>query len=292
MVKIRTREDVLQTLDSDFKLDGCQLTDKMCGCCSAVRRVTKVVRNVFDEHESRMYETRAPLYILENMICDGKVQDFEHRCDHCCQLLWHEEWLKRAEGEEDPMLTEETSFYGGENLCGPDTSCTISLPEVCQLRLLDGLKRQNSSISNLLQFRIKLLWSTKTKASYLVNRLKSITSSYLDTAETSFLYNNSIKQGDTVRVLNREEINKSLDLHNKYNKCQFINEMYKYCDNDYIVLKEIKYFYDEAKRKMCKCKDIFLLQDVTCSGERRAFSKPCDRHCYYFWHKKWIRKIK
>ena len=45
---------------------------------------------------------------------------------------------------------------------------------------------------------------------------------------------------------------------------------------------------DEAKQKMCKCKDIVLLEDVLCSGRQKLYFEDCDRCCFYFWHKDWL----
>jgi hypothetical protein len=96
MVKIRPWEEILRTLDADFRADGCLLTEQMHGCCGSIHRVLRVVGNVFDEFEFRMYGTRSPLYILEGLICDGTVREFERRCDRGCPLLWHESWLEKA----------------------------------------------------------------------------------------------------------------------------------------------------------------------------------------------------
>ena len=93
-VKVRSRDHIKRTLDSSNKLDGCLFSEQMSDYCEQKHKVLKVVYNYFDEYKSRMYRVKKPFYLLENLICNGQVDSFEHRCDHSCYLLWHEEWLE------------------------------------------------------------------------------------------------------------------------------------------------------------------------------------------------------
>ena len=93
-VRVRSREKISQGLDSLGRLEGCLMMDQMWEYCGQKLNVIKVVNNVFDESQYKMFETRLPLYLLEGVICRGTVSSFEHKCDHSCYLLWHEEWLQ------------------------------------------------------------------------------------------------------------------------------------------------------------------------------------------------------
>lgn len=95
-VKVRKPEDILKTLDEDSTLEGCLMTEQMYGCCGNTFKILKVVRNFFDEYEYRMYESVPTVYILDDLICDGRTHEFDNRCDRSCFLLWHEEWLEEA----------------------------------------------------------------------------------------------------------------------------------------------------------------------------------------------------
>ena len=100
-----------------------------------------------------------------------------------------------------------------------------------------------------------------------------------------------IKAGDMVKVKTKKEIQGMLDERGKYKGCSFIGRMYEYCGNTYKVLKDVNYFYDEAKQKMCKCRNIILLEEVTCTGKQKLFFESCDRSCFYFWHVDWLEKL-
>jgi hypothetical protein len=94
IVKVRDADHISKTLDSFFKCDGCLFTEQMWKYCEKDFRIIKVVKHFFDEHKQKMFRSRFPLYILEGLICDGKVEAFEQRCDHSCFLLWHEAWVE------------------------------------------------------------------------------------------------------------------------------------------------------------------------------------------------------
>lgn len=94
IVRVKTREDVANSLDSTNKLEGCLFTEQMWKYCGYTYPVLKVVKSFFSEHKKRTYKPRSPLYVLENVICEGRSSQFQARCDHSCFLLWHEDWLE------------------------------------------------------------------------------------------------------------------------------------------------------------------------------------------------------
>jgi hypothetical protein len=98
-----------------------------------------------------------------------------------------------------------------------------------------------------------------------------------------------INLGDYVKVRSKQELLALME--EKTYKCRIMPEMYESCGKRYKVLKKVENFYDEVKQKMCKCKDIFLLEGSTCSGKLGSFPQPCDLKCFYFWHKDWLEKI-
>jgi len=93
-VKIIAKDEIFKTLDSERKCDGLLFTDQMLAYCGSTFNILRVVNTIFNEHRQRSFKTKSTFYILENLICDGKVDNFPHKCDHSCFLLWHERWLE------------------------------------------------------------------------------------------------------------------------------------------------------------------------------------------------------
>ena len=94
--KVCPREGIRNKLDSFNKLDRCLMTDHMWSYCGKEPRVLKIVRNVFDEHHYKMFKPQPVFYLLEGIICDGKIDAEEQRCDRRCYSFWHEDWLGEA----------------------------------------------------------------------------------------------------------------------------------------------------------------------------------------------------
>jgi hypothetical protein len=94
-VRVKSRDGVLKSLDSTNKLDGCLFMEQMWDSCGRTYQILKVVSSFFNERQRRTFRPRAPVYILENLICEGKVKSFPFKCDHSCFLLWHEDWLDK-----------------------------------------------------------------------------------------------------------------------------------------------------------------------------------------------------
>jgi len=96
IVKIRSKEQILQTLDEGNKLDGCYFMDEMRQYCGGKYKVIKRVKFFFDEAKSRMRKTRNTV-LLEGLYCSGKMPFFKQRCDRSCLIFWKEGWLEKVE---------------------------------------------------------------------------------------------------------------------------------------------------------------------------------------------------
>jgi len=99
------------------------------------------------------------------------------------------------------------------------------------------------------------------------------------------------KPGDMVKVKSAESISITLDKNNKLDGCLFMNQMWDYCGQEFRILKEVKYFFDEHRYKMYKPKStLYILDKVICNGITAEFKHRCDRSCYLLWHEKWLTK--
>ena len=95
-VVVRPAERIRGTLDALGRRDGIFFMPQMYSYCGKEFRVRKVVRNAFDEGKLRMNVLESPVYILEGIVCDGRVDAFRDACDKCCCIFWHRDWLERG----------------------------------------------------------------------------------------------------------------------------------------------------------------------------------------------------
>jgi len=160
----------------------------------------------------------------------------------------------------------------------------------CQLQHLEKLKKQNSPVDSCLQSRIKIIWEGKKRLIYIKNKIGGLLKLQDDIA-TQEVDVPIFKNGDRVKVKSPGEINQILDDWGATQRCTFTPEMYRYCGKNFSVYKNVEYFYDEVKQRMCKCRNIVVLDGIFCTGKRRTFPADCDRNCFLFWHTSWLEKI-
>jgi hypothetical protein len=92
-VKVRSREEILSTLDPFKELKGCAFLPGMYQYCGTQQRVLRSMRYFMDERDYKLKKARGVI-LLENIICNGTATFGE--CDRCCFLFWREEWLEKA----------------------------------------------------------------------------------------------------------------------------------------------------------------------------------------------------
>jgi hypothetical protein len=163
---------------------------------------------------------------------------------------------------------------------------------MCQFKCLPTIEQRTFLQVKLIEIARKQLSLYKRKINYL--RHKIYLKPQFDINQTNKIdkYNKvPINPGDTVKILSKERIITLLDYRGIYKGCPFIEEMYDHCNNEYKVLKEASYFYDEIKQKLCKVKDIVVLEGTICSGKQKLYKDTCDLRCYFFWHKDWLERV-
>ena len=94
IVMIRSKEQILRTLDINNKLDGCLFMEEMWQYCDTQQKILKKVNYFYDEANFRMCKARNTV-LLEGIYCSGKFQRYNTNCDRYCLLFWKEDWLEK-----------------------------------------------------------------------------------------------------------------------------------------------------------------------------------------------------
>lgn len=160
---------------------------------------------------------------------------------------------------------------------------------MCQLRYIDEM----TSYSWFARFLENLRWKLrffKRSVVALVDRPSTRGSRPKETP-TDISGDTPIGVGDIVRVRSETEISPLLDENKRYKGCPFSDQMYQYCGQEFKVVKQVEFFYDEVKMKLCRCKDLFILNGVVCNGKKRLYLHPCQLNCFFFWHKDFLQKV-
>lgn len=91
MVEVKSKEEVLRTLDSTGKNRGLGFMPEMWEYCGQRGRVFKRVEKVCLENAPRTIRAMKNTVILEGAFCKGSGIG----CDRACFYFWREIWLKR-----------------------------------------------------------------------------------------------------------------------------------------------------------------------------------------------------
>jgi hypothetical protein len=94
IVKVRSSEEISNTLDEKNKYERCEFMESMWQYCGKEYKVFKRVEKILDPWTDKLRKCKN-LVILEGLICHG---DPTHatECDRTCLYYWNEAWLERV----------------------------------------------------------------------------------------------------------------------------------------------------------------------------------------------------
>lgn len=325
-VIVRSKQEILATLDSRSRLEGMPFQPEMLVYCGRRFRVGKVAHKTCDTVNKTGSRRVARAVHLEGLRCDGGAHG---GCQAGCLLFWKEAWLQRADrpGGAIPMppgaaaaCMEATVWASaaapGSDPAAVDTvwSCqATALPEMTRpLRwwdarqyLMDIWTRNHSpgkvlkmlafgSFRNLL--RLKVGQDLLLRAYDGFQRLRS-GRPYPHAKGTIPLDRATphaelgLKPGESVRVKSPEEIRATLNVQGRNRGMWFDQEMVKYCGNRYTVEMRVERLIDETTGKMLTMKyPCIQLQGVKCAGECTADRLGCPRGINAYWREIWLAR--
>lgn len=100
LVKVRSREEILATLDEDGRLDGMPFMPEMLGYCGQTFQVFKRAHKACDTINYSGIRKIEHTVLLQTR-CDGSAHG---GCEAACSLFWNEAWLEPAAPAE-PMVS-------------------------------------------------------------------------------------------------------------------------------------------------------------------------------------------
>ena len=96
LVRIKSREEIMATLDGNLMNRGMGFDAEMARFCGRTARVKARANRVVDEKTGRLLTMKNPCIILEDIVCEGA---FTFNCPREYVCWWREVWLERVEPE-------------------------------------------------------------------------------------------------------------------------------------------------------------------------------------------------
>jgi hypothetical protein len=323
-VKIRSRTEILSTLDANGCLDGMPFMPEMLQFCGKELRVWKSAHKTCDTVSNSGGRRISDTVHLEGTRCDGSAHD---GCHARCNLFWKNAWLRPLSVSEhaDPK-TIQTGVECSEQslvLATRKTACGAEPPiYVCQAtQILDastplpwwdvrqyildvttGNIPARDVVRGLLlswfaawkrwgfPWRISQ-WAYERAHRLLVGRDSALRHGLVGRGQPTPTDSLGLEAGDLVRVKPHAEILKTVNVVNRNRGMLFDPELVRYCGEKYRVSHRVERIIDEATGKMIHMKNpCLVLEGVICRAEyahRRMF---CPRADLPYWREIWLER--
>jgi len=300
-VEIRSRDEILATLDSNGELDYLPFMPEMEAFYGRRVRVFRRVDKIFDWITSSGLRRMRDTVILEGLRCDG---DYHSGCQADCPILWKEAWLRRASTKEKaddmPAAGSPTQMDLRQFTTRIDAE-TSETRFVCQLsrlpmastptpwtyppNLLRELLSGNVRIGPFFAY-IAIFAFNGVQRRIRGSRFPVLAHSKSQTTPHTVL---DLQPGELVRIKTKREIEQTLNSQFKNRGLWFDKEMTRFCGGQYKVLARVNRQIDERTGKMITIgTPCITLEGVTATGEYFEFA-PLDERIY--WREIWLERV-
>ncbi len=308
-VRVRSREEILATLDSDGSLDSLPFMPEMLEYAgqelTVWARADKSCDVVQGTGNRRMHRT----IHLAGARCSGRAHG---GCQARCNLFWRQEWVEwidepgtpvsapmPAAGTTEAALVKATRVGPGE---GDPYRCQATehyrasspMPRRYLAQYVNDVRTRNVrfwfAVRGLFIFAIKKYQRLSRRAFPRWLRIKGGRDyPFIVTKGTGErLPAVDLNVGDLVEVRSKEEIMATLGPDQRNRNLLFDEEMLPYCGRRARVLDKVTRIIDETSGKVIKLSDCYVLEDVICLGLYKRF---CQRAITPYWRSGWLRKV-
>jgi len=94
LVRIKSKQEIERTLNSDLLNRGLGFHVEMARFCGRTARVSRRVTQILDEKTGRMIYMKNPCIVLEGIVCEGV---YTANCPRAIPAYWREIWLDRVD---------------------------------------------------------------------------------------------------------------------------------------------------------------------------------------------------
>ena len=98
LVRVRSHEEILQTLNTESKNRGLLFDAEMVPFCGKTYRVLQRVSKIINEQTGKMQEMKTPCITLESVFCQSRYSQCRLFCPRSIPSYWREIWLERVSG--------------------------------------------------------------------------------------------------------------------------------------------------------------------------------------------------
>lgn len=325
-VRVRTKAEILATLDANGQCDALPFMPEMFEFCGARLKVHKRAHKTCDPPNGMDGRRMSGAVHLEGVRCDGTAHG---GCQARCLLFWKDEWLEAVEQEEVSSgatsaidINDEQRVWDGTR--HPDCAGSGEPRYVCQSTQLPFATKRlrwwdprqyiedytsgNATLRRMLFSWLLVLYhqlassglglGTPLRWTYDMAQKRVGGTPYpwrvgqvppgVKTPSASL----NVQPGEWVRVRSYNEILETLDQHDHNRGMRFDSEMVPYCGGTYRVLDRVRSIINEKTGQMQHLRnDCIILEDVVCHACYAKQRHFCPRAIYPYWREVWLERI-
>jgi hypothetical protein len=328
LVEIRSREEILATLDAQGRLDAMPFMPEMLKYCGKQIKVHKSAHKTCDTIGFQGARKLKRTVHLEGTRCDGPSHD---GCQAACTLFWKDAWLRRVEvGTAHVALVDSDSTVGPTpEPGGPEEQILLSATrdaavagEVvyrCQATELNRASEilpwwdfrqyvKDVTSGNVGVFRIvRALGFWLFKKLLRIGAYRALIWTY-DSVQQAiggipypFKYGTcdrtpsaklDLQPGELVCVRSQADILTTVNARNRNRGLSFDEEMVGFCGGTYRVRARVERIINERTGKMTQLgSDCIILEGVTCQSNFKNQRLFCPRSIFPYWREIWLQRI-
>jgi hypothetical protein len=328
-VEVKTKQEILATLDANGTLDGLPFLPEMFEECGKRYRVWRRAHKTCDTVNRSGGRRVERAVHLEDNRCSGAAHG---GCDTACLIFWKEAWLTRISGPDAPAPSREPVGAGcseqavwagarapGSTEADPTYRCQATeLPKYTRplkwwdvRQYVEDLTSGNVPAHELLSGAAYVVFhDVALRVGRRLGVREELVEAYdklqgrrggvpfprkrgtVRAGERTPLIKLGLKPGSQVRVKPYDQILATLDCDNKNRGLFFDAEEVPYCGGTFKVRSRVNRIVDERTGKMIDMKgNAVILDDVYCKGHYSNRRMHCPRAIYPFWREGWLEPL-
>ena len=330
-VEVRSKEEILATLDDKGQLEGMPFMPEMFRFCGrrfqVYKSAHKTCDTVFPVRGRRVHRA-----VHLNTRCDGSAHG---GCQAGCLIFWKEAWLKPVDAKlgGTVSLSSSAATLANSTKCtesdvnaatqrlDPETGTSVYSCQATQLpyftsdlnwwdirQYIEDYRSGNVALGRIMAGLLYSLYFNLSQAGigmgapmrWLYDKLAPLWTKTrfprhtgpIPLGQQTPTGTRNLQPGDLVRVKPHEEILATLNEESRNRGLRWDAEMVPYCGGTYRVLKRVTKIINERTGKMQEIKNpCMILDSVVCQSRYSACRMFCPRSIYSYWREIWLDKV-
>lgn len=325
LVQVRSKEEILGTLDANGRLEELPFMPEMLEFCGKTLRVGKRAHKTCDPALGIGGRQMPNTVHLENIRCNGAAHD---GCEAGCLIFWKDAWLKPVDetshgapkGSQSAGCSEEVLHNSIRKPPAPGETEPTYVCQNTQVKFatrplawwdvrqyIEDYRSGNVRLSQLASALVYSTWRTVAEAGIGVGSPMRWIYDQFQRAVAGSPYplrqfgvpkgcpvprsELGLQPGERVRIKPYAEIVKTLDSNYRNRGLYFDAEMVPFTEREYEVERRQKQIIDERSCKMVRFKtDAIVLKDVVCEARYAICRRFCPRAIYPYWREIWLER--